>query len=396
MKNLSMLHDALNYNILNLDSVHDILMATKYERIKEKHPYAITPPNTPKGRWQTCYRDASGKRINIKAPTEQLLLDKLFPVYFHNGYLDKLKFCDLYEEWLVYKTSVTSSPNTIIRHKQHYKKYFQDSILHDMKVSLIEELTLEKECNRIVKEHNLSRKEWCNVKTILNGMFTYAFRKKYIDKNPLDNVHILVRYRQVVKKSGRTETYNTEELLSLNTYLDKMYEETQDCSFLAVKLNFLLGLRIGELVALKHSDYIAHSQQIHIVREEVRNQQNSQLEVVEHTKTNRDRYVIVIPKALEIIKKIPKQGEYLFMRDGKRITARQISYVLEKYAQRQGVATKSTHKMRKTYASMLNTAGVPLDCIREQLGHSSLSTTLGYIYNPLTEQETYELISSAL
>ena len=84
------------------------------------------------------------------------------------------------------------------------------------------------------------------------------------------------------------------------------------------------------------------------------------------------------------------------MRNGERITARQIAYVLEKFAERQGVRTKSTHKMRKTYASNLNANGVPLDCIREMLGHSDLSTTLEYIYNPLTEKETYDLISKVL
>ena len=44
----------------------------------------------------------------------------------------------------------------------------------------------------------------------------------------------------------------------------------------------------------------------------------------------------------------------------------------------------------------LNANGVPLDAIREQLGHANLSTTLSYIYNPLTESETYSLISRAL
>ena len=61
-----------------------------------------------------------------------------------------------------------------------------------------------------------------------------------------------------------------------------------------------------------------------------------------------------------------------------------------------GLKTKSTHKMRKTYASNLNAHGVPLDSIRELLGHTNLQTTLGYIYNPLTEKETYNLISQAL
>lgn len=246
-----------------------------------------------------------------------------------------------------------------------------------------------------LKEFNLSRKEWCNIKTILNGMYTYSIRKRYLIDNPMNKVEIYVKYRQIVKKTGRTETYNTEELKELNQYLDKMYTETGDVAFLAVKINFLLGLRVGELAALKWEDCkdLSH---LHIVREEVRNQETNQYEVVEHTKTNRDRFVILIPKAVSILKKIPKQGEYIFMRDGERITSRQIAYVLEKFAERQGVRTKSTHKMRKTYASNLNASGVPLDCIREMLGHSNLSTTLEYIYNPLTEKETYDLISKAL
>lgn len=84
------------------------------------------------------------------------------------------------------------------------------------------------------------------------------------------------------------------------------------------------------------------------------------------------------------------------MRDGERLTSRQVAYVLQKYAERQGVATKSTHKMRKTFASNLSQKGIPLDSIRELLGHNNLNTTLGYIYNPLTEAETFNLIVNAL
>ncbi len=175
----------------------------------------------------------------------------------------------------------------------------------------------------------------------------------------MNDVKILVKYRQVVKKTGKTETYNMEELESLNKYLDKMYAETEDAVFLAVKINFLLGLRVGELVALKWEDCKEQSH-LHVVREEVRNQETNLYDVVEHTKTNRDRYVILVPKAVAILEKIPKQGSFIFMRDGERITARQIAYVLEKFAERQGMTTKSTHKMRKTYASNLNANGVPL------------------------------------
>ena len=394
-KQNEILQNAVEFGIINMNSVLDMLMSKKKDAILKIHPYAITPPSSSNGRWQTCYKDEKGKRKNIKAQSKEELLDKLIPIYFANTHIDNLTFYGLYEEWLAYKATVTNSSNTIKRHKQHYRKYFEPSVLHDMKIKKIDELILEQECNRIVREFNLSRKEWCNIKTILNGMFTYSIRKRYQIDNPMDKVEIYVKYRQIVKKTGRTETYNTEELKELNQYLDKMYTETEDVAFLAVKINFLLGLRVGELADLKWEDCkdLSH---LHIVREEVRNQETNQYEVVEHTKTNRDRFVILIPKAVSILEKIPKQGKYIFMRDGERITSRQIAYVLEKFAERQGVRTKSTHKMRKTYASNLNANGVPLDCIREMLGHSNLSTTLEYIYNPLTEKETYDLITKAL
>ena len=383
-------------DIINADNVQEAIMnARKEKMLSEMHLYKITEPKSDKGRWQTYYRDANGERKIIRAQTKDALLEKLIPIYFQETHLDKLIFSDLFLEWLEYKKTVTDSPNTIKRHKQHYNRYFEQSELHNMQIRQIDTLLLESECNRLVKEYNMSRKEWNNVKTILIGCFEYAVRKKYITDNPMDDVKILVKYRQVVKKTGKTETYNTEELEELNKYLDKMYAETEDTVFLAVKINFLLGLRVGELVALKWEDCKEQSH-IHVVREEIRNQETNLYDVVEHTKTNRDRYVVLVPKAISILKKIPKEGSYIFMRNGERITARQIAYVLEKFAERQGVTTKSTHKMRKTYASKLNASGVPLDCIREMLGHSSLSTTLGYIYNPLTESETYNLIEKAL
>lgn len=390
------LRQALESGIIDPDSVLDTLMATKREQVLKKHPYAITPPATENGRWQTFYKDASGKRKNIKAQTKEELLDKLIPIYLSSTHLDNLTFYGLYEEWLEYKATVTNSPNTMKRHEQHYRKYFKPSALHGMKIKRIDELLLEKECNRIVKEFSLSRKEWYNARTILNGMYAYAVRRKYLAENPMDKVQVLVRFRQIVKKTGKTETYNTEELADINIFLEKMYEEDMDASYLAVKINFLLGLRVGELVSLKWEDWLTESNQLHIVREEIRDQTKNRFEVVEHTKTNQDRFVLLVPKAADILKRIERQGEYVFMRDGERITANRIAVILRQFARYEGIPVKSSHKMRKTYASNLNANGVPLDCIREMLGHNSLSTTLGYIYNPLTENQTYDLITKAL
>lgn len=390
----SLLKDVLDSGIINIDSVLDEFMSTKKEQVKKVHPYSITSPASKNGRWQTYYKSVDGKRKIVRAQTEDELLNKLVQLYFRNSYIDKMTFHELYEEWLDYKKSITNSPNTIKRHEQHYKKYFEISILNNKKVKEIDELLLEQECNRIVREFNLPRKEWSNAKTILNGMYSYAVRKKYLEINFMDKVQIFVKFKQVVRKTGKTETFNSDELKSLTEFLDRMYQERGDSSYMAVKLNFLLGLRVGELVALKWEDFSENH--LHIVREEIRNQVTNEISVVEHTKTNKDRFVVLVPKAIAILNKLEHEGDYIFMKDGKRMTSIRIASVLRKYARYEGTKLKSSHKIRKTFASNLNAAGVPLDCIRELLGHSSLSTTLGYIYNPLTEAETYNLIEKAL
>lgn len=112
------------------------------------------------GRWQTCYKDEKGKRKNIKAQSKEELLDKLIPIYFANTHIDKLTFYGLYEEWLAYKATVTNSSNTIKRHRQHYRKYFEPSVLHDMKIKKSDELILEQECNRIVRKRYLIDNLW--------------------------------------------------------------------------------------------------------------------------------------------------------------------------------------------------------------------------------------------
>ncbi|WP_198018233.1 hypothetical protein [Lacrimispora indolis] len=55
---------------------------------------------------------------------------------------------------------------------------------------------------------------------------------------------------------------------------------------------------------------------------------------MEFTKTNRDWFVALVRKAIDILKKIDFQSNFNFMRNGNRITSRQIAYVLEKYAER--------------------------------------------------------------
>ena len=393
---LSLLQEFFNLDILSSEDSAQFIMNKKIECVRKLHTFAITAPSSSNGRWQTYVKEQDGSRKCIRAQSENELIQKLVSFYETHLNLDNIRFEDLFNEWLDHKRCITGSPNTILRHKQHYAKYFRNSILNNMVINEISDIFLEERCNELVRDNNISHKEWVNVKTILIGMFRLAMKKGYIQKNPVTDLKISVKYRQVNKKTGKTQTYNTDERTDLFTYLDEKYEETQDIVFMAAKFNFYLGMRVGELTALMWED-IVDSNHIHVVREETRNQETNITSVVPHTKTNEDRFVIIVPKAMDILNALPHYGEYIFTRsNGHRLKAKDVATVLEKYAKVKGCIVKSTHKIRKTYASLLNVNGVPLDLIREQLGHASLSTTLSYIYDPLTDEESFSLIEKAL
>lgn len=119
----STLSYALSNGILDLDRVHELCMASKREQAKALHPYSITPPAKEGERWRTNYTDRNGKRKTIRAQTEEALLDKLIPLYLDRENLEKKTFQELFEEWIAYKAQITTSPNTILRHRHHFKNF---------------------------------------------------------------------------------------------------------------------------------------------------------------------------------------------------------------------------------------------------------------------------------
>lgn len=380
----------------------DVINMNKKEAVSAVHKYKISQLTGKDQRWHT-YIPADTKRgiKEIKKNTEKEIIDFLVEFYGLGG----LTFSELYSEWIQYKETITNSSATIRRHGQHFNKYFvnEKSKLLKMDIAKIDKLTLQSECNRLVKKYNMTRREWQNVKTIVSGMFEYAFDKHLLKENPCEKLKITVKYRQENKKTAKTEIYREQEYTSILSYLDKMYSDSNDLAFLAVKFQFYTGIRVGELVALKWEDVDLNEKSLHIHREEANLPYRDSLGkwhdrrvVVPHTKTYTDRHIQLLPKALEVLGQITHKTGFLFTRNRKRITERQVNYVLEKYAERNDTITKSSHKLRKTYASRMKAAGVSLDTIRKDLGHTNILTTDRYIFDTDDEDKVYEKKASAL
>ena len=389
------LNELLKYGILSEEEIHKQLKMKKTESMLKEHPHPITQLSN--GRWQTYYDDpATGKKIEVKLATRDKVIDRLYDLYYKKSYT----FEQLFPEWLEYKRSITASPNTITRHQQHYNKYLAGRPVITKDIRRIKKTDLNSFCNSLVKDFSLSSKEWMNVKTVINGVFDYAVDKEILGVNPMSQVRITVKYRQVNRKPSATQCFNTNELADFKSYMYGKYAETKDSSFASSIVQMLTGLRIGELAVIKWADVDYEAHQLHVVREETKVFDTGEFEVVPHTKGNRDRFVVLVPEVESLLKEVyaneKRHGEYVFTRDGERLTARQLAYVYKKYARNTKSDFKSSHKARKTYASMLQKAGVPMEVIREMLGHKDLATTFAYLFSTDTPEQTYDSVVNAM
>lgn len=126
------------------------------------------------------------------------------------------------------------------------------------------------------------------------------------------------------------------------------------------------------------------------------------VQIVEHLKKENDseyHFILLTDTASKIIqqaKALNPGGEFIFKTNGERLTARAVTYWLSKYCRDAGITYKSPNCTRRTTASRLSTAGMPLNMIRDILGQVDEKTTFSYIYNPNTEQENLNIMNEAL
>jgi site-specific recombinase XerD len=132
---------------------------------------------------------------------------------------------------------------------------------------------------------------------------------------------------------------------------------------------YAAGLRISEAVHLRPS---AIDSQRMVIR-------------VEQGKGRKDRYVMLSPKLLDILRsywKMTRPTEWLFPGDrpGQPITKAAVERVCRQTRERSGITRPITpHSLRHAFAVHLLEAGADLRTIQLLLGHRSLTTTARYL-----------------
>lgn len=133
-------------------------------------------------------------------------------------------------------------------------------------------------------------------------------------------------------------------------------------------IKFYAGLRPGEVIGLRWSDYNPETGELHVRRQIVEG------EVRETTKTAQARHVALHPTIREALRDWPSRfaGGYVFLKsNGERYgRPRHLSNKLVDAMGATGVRYRSPYNARHTCASMMLSAGMDPAYCAEQLGHS--------------------------
>ena len=367
---------------LENSSIIDLtFMRQEYEKMNRQKILAETKIwKATDGRWK-AYVDVAGKRRLIAKANRAALEDEII-----NTYKDpKIKFRDCYELWIAEKLEYNEiQRSTYDRYQADFKRYIIGSELEHKEIKTIDELFLENFIKAKISEGHLTAKNWGNMRTLISGAMIYARKHGYTDMR----ISLFLSELQLSSKIFEKKIIKDESQVFAKdeeTRIENYIADNPDVLSLGVALAFVTGLRVGEVAALKWSDY--RGDFLSVTRTEIKyiGENGDRIEDVRESTKGRDghRQVVLSDSAQGILEKLRAYtgtGEWMFTRDGQRIKARWLSLKITKLCKELELPHRSFHKIRKTYATKLLDAGISEKIIEKQMGHTEILTTKQFYY----------------
>lgn len=373
-------------------------MATRKELL-EMHPYSIWQGKDSK--WRTYIPDPKkkdGRRL-IKKVNREDIEDEI--VEFWREELESPTLEEIFYEWLKEKRELEDiAKGTYDRYENDFKRFYKDDRLFgEKRIKDIDDDDVEYFLRRSISKHNLSPKGFANLKLVTNGLFKRAKKKRCIEWSITELIADMEISKNSFKKNIKEdyqEVYDEEEMERMLDYL----HDNLDLYNLAIMLLFVTGLRIGEIVTLKWSDFNNISLLIRRTEIKYKGENKGEMiyEVKEFPKTEAGFRNVVIPKDyLWIMRKLKKMNpdtEYIFVKDNERIMTYMISDRLRLLCKKLNIYQKSPHKIRKTYGTILLDNKIDNRMVEGLMGHTDIVTTeVHYHRNRKTLEKQAAIIS---
>lgn len=259
--------------------------------------------------------------------------------------------------------------------KQHTKRIEENKIAN-MQIQKINTSDVQEFLYTIV---DYSQSYIRKLVSLLNCAFTDAVNKQIIYNNPMNAVIIPKSKKDT--KIVRALTFVEQKQLTEYLVNTTIYEESYKNVFL---FQLYLGLRIGEVLALKNTDFSSNNE-IVFVRRTITENKEGKLIMKNKTKTLAGKRDITIPNFLKPF--VEEQIELSkHNRDGLLFTYRNnyvrhhsVNSVLKRiFRTNLGLSDEgiSTHILRHTFSTRCRENNVDPCATRDLLGHSDIKETL--------------------
>lgn len=368
---------------------------TKRKELLSSHPYKIWEGTN--GKWYTYLPDENKGRV-LKKRSSKKDIEDIVVIYWDKA-INSPTIKDIFYEWNDYRlelNKISKSSHTRLEQvfKRHYSTFGKKHIRDVAENEFIEFL------ERQIPEHSLSAKAFASLKTITKGILKRAKRKELISYNAEDVLSQLDisnnEFNKIIKEDYE-EVFNEKETQIVIKYL----KDNLDIRNSAVLLMFITGARIGEIVALKSEDVNVEKNTIKIRRIETRYKENNKTiyTVKMFSKTQAGNREIVVPSnyqwLLRNLKVYSKNKEWVFVEKDKRLTTLLIRKRVYKMCKDTNIYKKSPHKIRATYDTILLDANLDKRFIKDQMGHSDITTSEKYYHrNRKSIEKKSEMINS--
>lgn len=385
---------AVENGMINLSYVQEQIEMNKRKELLKNHPYKIWEGKD--GKWRTYIPDKNYERKMIKRNSleavENVVIEHI-KEEIENPTIEEVFF-----EWNNRRAELGKiSKPTQERNSQVFRRHYSE--FGKKRIKLITESDINDFMEEQISYHNLSAKAFSNLKGITKGLLKRAKKRNLISIN-IDEIFADMdltdtSFKKTIKEDNQ-EVFNDEEFEMAFDYLTS----NLDTKNIGILLMFVSGVRVGELVTLKHSDFDGNSFKVR--RTETRISKDSggyNYQVKEFPKSAAGVRTVVVPETyswlLNKIKLCNPFGEYIFCdTNGNRMTTNCIRRRVDRMCKTLNIVSKSPHKIRKTYGSILLDNNVDRRFITSQMGHTDIATTENYYHrNRRSIEEKSEILN---
>ena len=222
---------------------------------------------------------------------------------------------------------------------------------------------------------NLSSASVAQRTSAVREYFKFLYRNEFISRNPAE----MLETPQI--KNREQSALNGEQVRAM------VNAATNERNKAIIMMLAQTGLRIHELANITLEQYESRSNNVLVIR----------------GKGDKDRLVGLADETIKLIDSYianeRKEGcEYLFVGNrGNKMDGKNTSAMLKVCARKAGIENWeelhiSNHTMRRTFATMMSEADVPIEVISKAMGHSSVAITANR-YIKRTEQRAVNAMS---